>query len=375
MEDFSDQKIAKHATFVTPDGFVKGGQQLEQLRNVLSNNEHLSSVTFHQDKVFKQAVNAAITTFDNTSKHDDIKKKIVHEDGSVEYGTLDWQYRDVIINKSKEYVRNLFETKVVPVIKDTNMSKIIPGRAPFGLNTKCFKSNKDNFKLDPDGIHYLAILVGEDHRDFYYINPNDDFSYNGSDGRIEFVKLENSDKYKVVFPKAGTVDKVPSKTWILGPNQIHTDKYLCIFTDTLDEALNMQKYFNSDFYRSGLAAKMTGWNRYRDWHSYIPIVDPNAVTSDIDWEESVESISDQMYRKFGFTEIDVAMIHKFLGQHENSSFVDHNDIDSIIAAASPSLYTQSDASGDKSGALSGDCEDDGMAIDDDFTVDVGDSDE
>ena len=346
MEDFSDPRVAKHATFVTPDGFVKGGRQLEQLRSSLSENNHLSRVTFHQDKVFRQAVNAAITTFDNTAEHDSIDKTIVHADGTVESGTLDWRYRDVIINTSKEYVRNLFETKVVPVIGNENMSKIIPGWAPFGLNTKCYKSNKGNFKLEPDGAHRIAILVGEDKRDFYYINPDDDFSYDGSDGRIEFVKLENADKYKVAFPKAGTVDSAVSRTWILGPNQIHTDKYLCIFADTLEEAENMQKYFNSDFYRSGLALKMTGWNRYRDWHSYVPIADPNPATSDIDWSESTESISDQMYRKFGFTAADVAMIHKFLGQHEKSSFVDDSELDSVIASASPSLYTVSDTLGD-----------------------------
>ena len=347
MEDFSDPRVAKHATFVTPDGFVKGGQMLEPLRRALVDNDHLSRVTFHQDKVFKQAVNAAITTFDNTAEYDSIDKTIVHADGTVESGTLDWRYRDVIINTSKEYVRNLFETKVVSAIGDRNMSKIIPGWAPFGLNTKCFKINRDNFKLEPDGIHHIAVLVGEEKRDFYYINPNDDFSYDGSDEKkIGTVRLDNSDKYKVVFPEAGTVDSAISRTWILGPNQIYTDKYLCIFVETLCEAENMRKYFNSDFYRAGLASKMTSWHRYRSWHSFLPIVDSNPATSDIDWSESSESISDQMYRKFGFTAADVAMIHKFLGQHEKSSFVDDSELDLVIAAASPSLYTVSDTLGD-----------------------------
>lgn len=53
-----------------------------------------------------------------------------------------------------------------------------------------------------------------------------------------------------------------------------------------------------------------------------------------------------MYRKFGFTAADVAMIHKFLGQHEKSSFVDDSELDSVIAAASPSLYTVSDTFSD-----------------------------
>lgn len=361
MESFSDPKIAKHATFVTPDGFIKGGQMLEPLRRSLVDNDHLSRVTFHQDKVFKQAVNAAITTFDNTKTHDHIDKKIVNTDGSVEKGTLDWKYRNVIIDVTKEYVKSLFETKVIPIIGNDNMSLMIPGRTPFGLNTKCYRENKDKFKENPDGIYNTAVLVNEDKHEFYYINPNDDFQYKDSDGIIGIVKLNNADKYKIVFPEAGTVDKAPSNTWILGPNQIHTDKYLCIYVDTLNEAEKMQKYFKSDFYRAGLAAKMTSWHRYRAWHSFIPLVDLNPATSDIDWSESSESISDQMYRKFGFTAADVAMIHKFLGQHEKSSFVDDSELDSVIAAASPSFYTVSDTLGDTAGGGSvvGACDADG----------------
>ena len=116
--------------------------------------------------------------------------------------------------------------------------------------------------------------------------------------------------------------------------------------DSIDEARNLEKYFNSDFYRAGFEAKLVGWNLMRNWHSFLPIVNPNPATSDIDWSESTESISDQMYRKFGFTAADVAMIHKFLGQHEKSSFVDDSELDSVIAAASPSLYTVSDTLGD-----------------------------
>lgn len=68
-----------------------------------------------------------------------------------------------------------------------------------------------------------------------------------------------------------------------------------------------------------------------------------------------------MYRKFGFTAADVAMIHKFLGQHEKSSFVDDSELDSVIAAASPSFYTVFDTLGDTAGGGSvvGACDADG----------------
>lgn len=84
-----------------------------------------------------------------------------------------------------------------------------------------------------------------------------------------------------------------------------------------------------------------------------------------------------MYRKFGFTAADVAMIHKFLGKHEKSSFVDDSELDSVIAAASPSLYTVSDTLGDtaddgsvvgKPGVPSGGDSDEDVAVDVDVDI-------
>lgn len=377
MEDFSDPRVAKHATFVTPDGFVKGGQQLNPLRRELESNKHLSRVTFHQDQVFKQAVKAAITTFDNTNEHEHVNKTIIHADGAIENGILDWRYHDVIVDVIKETVKTIFENKVVPTIGDNNMSLIVTGRQPFGLCTASYKNNRDKFKLEPDGIYSTPILVCEDKHDFYYINPKDDFSYQGCDNRNNVVKMDRAEKYKVVFPKAGSARKKALNTRILGPGQIHTDKFLCIMCDSIDEARNLEKYFNSDFYRAGFEAKLVGWNLMRSWHSFLPIVDPNPATSDIDWSESTESISDQMYRKFGFTAADAAMIHKFLGQHEKSSFVDDSELDSVIAAASPSLYTVSDTLGDTAdggsvvgepGVPSGGDSDEDVAVDVDVDI-------
>lgn len=353
MESFSDPKIAKHATFVTPDGFVKGGQQLEPLRRSLVDNNHLSRVTFHQDKVFKQSVNAAITTFDNTAEHDSIDKTIVHVDGSEEKGTLDWKYRDVVVNEDKELVRKIFEEKVKA--GENNMSKLVTGWSPFGLKTACFRSYENQFLERPDNRHFMKMLVGAakkggEKRDFYWVCPSDNFQRNEGRNRDEAIHLENSEKWKIVFPEAGTVEKVPAKTYIFGGGVIFTDKYLCFFTDDKRSAINANKYFNTSFYRAGISSKMTGWHKFASWHSLVPIQD-FSDDSDIDWSGSLKSIDEQLYRKYGFTDDDIEAINRFVipapGYSDPFAYADprieRNDF------ASPSLYTVSDTSNDTAG--------------------------
>lgn len=111
----------------------------------------------------------------------------------------------------------------------------------------------------------------------------------------------------MVFPKAGTVDRAPLKTRILKPNEIFIDKFLCIFGETKEEAKNIEKYFNSRFYRAGLDSKATSWNLYRDWHSNIPVQDFTS-SSDIDWSKSIPEIDQQLYKKYGLSQEEIDFI-------------------------------------------------------------------
>lgn len=300
-------EIANIGSFITPDGFIKGGQQLEPLRNWIVSTQHLAKAEFHKDDLFAGvAVDAAITLFDYTKCITNPRKILINNNGKVTYdGPLDYRYRDVEVDENKYRVLSIFERIIANEV--TNMSDIIPGWAPFGLNTKCWRENQEKFLLNADEQHNVRILVNEGGREFYYINPSDDFSYEGSDGRIEYVKMDNAQKWKMVFPKAGLVKDKPLPTQILKPGEIFTDKYLCIFADSKEEAYNEQKYFNTRFYRAGLDSKMTSWILYRNWHSNIPVQDFTA-NSDIDWTKSIPEIDQQLYRKYGLTDEEINFI-------------------------------------------------------------------
>lgn len=275
----------------------------------------------------------------------------MHADGSEEKGTLDWKYRDVVINEDKELVKRIFEEKVKA--GENNMSKLVTGRSPFGLTSACFRTYEDKFMEQPDKTHYIKMLLGiaksgtKDKRDFYWVNPNDDFTRN-HDRKDESIHLEHSEMYKMTFPRSVTdIDKKTPRTWNLGPGVIHNEKYLTIFARNSSEVNNIRKYFLSNFYRSGLSSFVTGWMIYRNWHSLVPIQD-FSNDSDIDWSGSLKSIDEQLYRKYGFTDEDIATIDHFItpapGYSDPFAYADprieRNDF------ASPSLYTVSDTLGD-----------------------------
>lgn len=152
----------------------------------------------------------------------------------------------------------------------------------------------------------------------------------------------------MTFPRSVTdIDKKTPRTWNLGPGVIHNEKYLTIFARNSSEVNNIRKYFLSNFYRSGLSSFVTGWMIYRNWHSLVPIQD-FSNDSDIDWSGSLKSIDEQLYRKYGFTDEDIATIDHFItpapGYSDPFAYanprIERNDF------ASPSLYTVSDTLGD-----------------------------
>lgn len=278
----------------------------------------------------------------------------MHADGSEEKGTLDWKYRDVVVNEDKELVRRIFEEKVKA--GENNMSKIVTGRSPFGLKTACFRSYENQFLERPDDRHFMKMLVGTakkggEKRDFYWVCPSDNFQRNEGRNRDEAIHLENSEKWKFTFPMAvANLNKRIPSTCVLAPGVICTDKYLCIFIDSKIEAVNVNKYFLSNFYRAGIACIVPKWIIPRGWHSLVPIQD-FSDNSDIDWSGSLESIDEQLYRKYGFTDDDIEAINRFvtpaLGYSDPFTYADprieRNDF------ASPSLYTVSDTLGDTAG--------------------------
>ncbi len=123
----------------------------------------------------------------------------------------------------------------------------------------------------------------------------------------------NLSNYKVIIPKSngtGAIGEVLSTPFIGEPMTGHTLTFLSIGSfNTRFEAEALLKYIKSRFARVLLGIlKVTQDNPQSTW-KYVPMQDFTS-SSDIDWSKSVDDIDQQLYRKYGLNDEEIAFIEE-----------------------------------------------------------------
>ena len=187
--------------------------------------------------------------------------------------------------------------------KFSSIDIIVSPLMPFGLPTnyrgRAKKSEKDTLRL------YASNGTT-------YISPNEI-----SKG-IEYVN-----KYKVLMSKmsaehAGEPDKngmfgVFTKTMrVLEPNEVCTHSYFLIGCfDTREEANAVLLYLKTRFVRFIVMITLTAVNLSKLVFFNVPMQDFSSQ-SDIDWSKSVSDIDQQLYRKYGLSEEEIAFVERMI---------------------------------------------------------------
>ena len=125
------------------------------------------------------------------------------------------------------------------------------------------------------------------------------------------TEVGNVDKYKVFMSKAagtGQFGETLPDGIIGNPGDGGTITFTSIgFFETEDEADNCNKYIKSKFARALLGVlKVTQDLTPGKW-AYVPLQD-FTPTSDIDWSQPIPAIDQQLYRKYGLTNEEIAFI-------------------------------------------------------------------
>ena len=125
----------------------------------------------------------------------------------------------------------------------------------------------------------------------------------------------NIECYKVFVPKAngsGTLGEPLSKLEIGKPGDSATSTFISIGAfETEIEAINCAKYIKTKFARCLLGiCKITQDNPPAVW-AYIPLQD-FTLESDIDWSQSLDSISKQLYKKYNLEPDNIEFIEKVI---------------------------------------------------------------
>lgn len=129
--------------------------------------------------------------------------------------------------------------------------------------------------------------------------------------REYFNPVSSFEKFKVFVPKAngsGALGEVLSTPVIGQPVIGHTETFLSVGSfDSSFEATACYKFICSKFCRVMLGVlKVTQDNTAEKW-KYVPLQDFTPA-SDIDWSRSIPEIDQQLYRKYGLDEKEIAFI-------------------------------------------------------------------
>lgn len=172
----------------------------------------------------------------------------------------------------------------------------------FDLKSNVLEKLPDIFhiKCPDDGYQYITILgrIGTE-RAYRFI-------------RRDYVNtVANLDSYKLFMSKAngtGAFGEAMTPPIIGEPGVGSTETFLSIGTFNLEkEANNALTYVKTKFARALLGVlKVTQDLTPGKW-AYVPLQD-FTPTSDIDWAQPIPAIDQQLYRKYGLTEEEIAFI-------------------------------------------------------------------
>ena len=172
----------------------------------------------------------------------------------------------------------------------------------YEVKTNVFETIAEVFfdKVPQDGHEYLTILGRKDNTRVYkYI-------------RKEYISNKTNLYYfKAVMPEATGIGKFGEAVFpphVEGPGVGMTQTFISMGKfETAIDAENVTKYIRTKFCRALLGTlKVTQHTSISAW-KYVPLQDFTPA-SDIDWSKPIPQIDQQLYRKYGLTEEEIAFI-------------------------------------------------------------------
>lgn len=306
-QEITDDKI----NLIFPARWLVGaGKGLTEFTQKMLNDKHIKSITIFQksnDVFINTDIKGGVLylTYDKTYK------------GEANIKVIDWkkrqhEYKGYLNSCSsgffipfKELV-NIYK-KVISISKET-IQKQISTRKPYGLPTDFFKnpakySMPEIFdkKNNEDDLSILGLVNNK--RVIKYV-PKDYPITTGNDTIY---------KWKFFAGKAmgnGEFGETYPDYPIAAPGEIATETFIRIGNfDSKEEAEALKKYFCTKFFRTMLGiAKAT-----QDATSKVYCFVPNqnfGKDSDIDWNEDIEKIDVQLYKKYKLNASEIKFIEE-----------------------------------------------------------------
>ncbi|MCX2962309.1 Eco57I restriction-modification methylase domain-containing protein [Rodentibacter caecimuris] len=197
-------------------------------------------------------------------------------------------------------------------LKSSNIQNIVSFRKPYGLSTD-FLKNPSKYKLPPV---FENANNPDDIEIFGLIDTNRTSRFVPKDYPIP-TGHETINRWKVFAPYAygcgslGEVAATPmlGKPMLGKPMQISTETFLRIGNFSSQyEAESFVKYYKSKFFRV-LVGILKVTQHSTTTYGFVPIQN-FTEQSDIDWIKSIAEIDQQLYKKYGLNQKEIAFIEE-----------------------------------------------------------------
>ena len=307
-------KFADKVCFITPARFLfNAGKTPKKWNAKMLNDEHLKVAYYEQD---------SSNVFPNT----DIKGgvAITYRDAQKNFGKIGTfthfeelntaLHKVLEKNKNSDFLDSLyystdsykFSQKMhqdFPEAKEKlskGHEKTVASSVLSSLDN-IFTENK-NFE---NSFKFIGVIKNK--RKWRYINS-------------EYIEEHpNLRKFKVMLPGSngsGAIGEVLSTPLVGEPLVGHTQTFISFGAfDNREEAENLLKYIKTKFARTMLGTlKITQSNKKDTWRN-VPLQN-FTNNSDIDWSQSIAQIDQQLYKKYGLSEKEIAFIEEKVREME-----------------------------------------------------------
>ena len=303
----------EYISLIMPSKWMVGGKAvLKPFRKEMMEDVHLVKIVdFENDReIFPSAHNdGGICYFLYNKSYDKGGLlRYVHKlsDGTVldSERTLKDGGSDIIIRDSRR------QTLIEKVSISQSFSEIVSARKPFGINTDLFNNREAYPELRLSETSYdNSVLIwgvygikGGAKRISAYID------FNAIPKKKEWVQ-----KYKLFISKAYSTDATtPPALIVADKGVICTETFLVIGPfDDAKEQLNCYKYTSTKFFRLLLFFGRGTMQVSQEVFRFVPLQD-FTNSSDIDWSKSIAEIDQQLYKKYGLTQEEIAFIESMI---------------------------------------------------------------
>lgn len=287
-------KFADKVCFITPARFLfNAGKTPKKWNAKMLNDEHLKVAYYEQD---------SSNVFPNT----DIKGgvAITYRDTQKNFGKIGtFTHFEELNSILRKVVNNSFES-IFPIISVQMDYKFKPEYKILqaGLTSNIFEKQSELFSKDKTSEKQAKIMG----------RFNSKRTYRFIDEKY-LILPENYNKFKVFLPESngsGAIGEVLSTPLVGEPLVGHTQTFISFGAfNNREEAENLLKYIKTKFARTMLGTlKITQHNKAPTWVN-VPLQN-FTNNSDIDWSQSIAQIDQQLYKKYGLSEKEIAFIEE-----------------------------------------------------------------